>query len=74
MPVQGSSQLLVMGNNYGGEAPFVIQFQDEFLYPGAALGIQVAGGFVRQEHFRLQNQGPGHRHPLLFAAGQLVMR
>ena len=69
-PVQDSGQIRVMSDDHGGETPFTIEFQDKFLHPGPAFGVQVAGGFVRQQGLRFQDQGPGHRHPLLFAPGE----
>ena len=38
----------------------------------AGLTVQGAGGFVRQEHLRIVNQGPGDRHALHLAAAELV--
>ena len=35
-------------------------------------GVQRAGGLVGQEQLRLCNQRPGHRRPLLLAAGNLI--
>ena len=35
------------------------------------IRIKVAGRLVGQQHQRINHQGPGHRHALLFAAGEL---
>ncbi len=37
----------------------------------AGAGIEVAGGFIGQQDFRLVYQRPGDGHPLLLAAGKL---
>src|SRR3974377_1362067 len=63
---KGLGQIEIMGDNYRGQPLFAIQVQEQFLHLGAAMGVQVARGFIRQEDFRLEHQGPGHRHPLLF--------
>ena len=38
-------------------------------YPLAALGVQVAGGLIRQQNSGPGDQRPGYGHPLLLAAG-----
>ena len=37
----------------------------------AGLGVQIAGGFVRQDQQGVVDEGPGHGGPLLLAAGDL---
>ena len=34
--------------------------------------VEVAGGLVGQDQVRVGDQGPGHRHPLLLATGELA--
>ena len=38
----------------------------------AGRGVEVPGGLVGQEDQRAVDEGPGHRHPLLLATGQLA--
>ncbi len=38
----------------------------------AGVGVQGAGGLIRQDHRRVPGQGPGNGHPLLLAAGELA--
>ena len=38
----------------------------------AGLGVELAGRLVGQDEERLLDQGPGDRHALLLAAGELV--
>ena len=37
----------------------------------AGVGVQRAGGLIRQNHRRISRQRPGDGHPLLLAAGEL---
>ena len=34
--------------------------------------VQIGGGFVRQDELGVGHQRPGHGHPLLLSAGDLV--
>ena len=36
----------------------------------AVVDVEIGGGLVEQQHLGPLGQGPGHRHPLFFAAGQ----
>ncbi len=38
----------------------------------AAIGVKVTGGFIGKQQGRLQDQGPGKSHPLLFTAGEFT--
>ena len=62
---------MVMGDDDGGDAQFLLDALDLHLHLDAQLGIQVGQGLVQQ-----QDMGPGHQrscqgHPLLLAAGKL---
>ena len=63
---------LVVGDEQGGDAEFVVQLLD--LEPGlcAQLGVQVGQRFVKQKHLGLAHDGAAHGHTLALAAGQLA--
>src|SRR5690606_6095426 len=53
-------------------APLRVELLHEFDQGESRFRVQVGRGLVRQDHAGLGRQGPGHRHPLLLAAGELV--
>jgi hypothetical protein len=52
-----------LGLDHGAEQPHDLL---------AGLGVELAGGLVRQQHLRAAGQRPGDRDPLLLAAGELA--
>src|SRR5690606_21329448 len=61
----------VVGDHDDGLAQFAGGFAEEGQDLGAGAGVEVAGGLVGVDHLGRAQQGPGHRHPLLLAAGEL---
>ena len=52
--------------------PLAVQVGKELQDLGRGGGIEIAGGFVRQDHRGIVDQGPGDGGPLHLAAGDLV--
>src|SRR5207244_1202020 len=48
-----------------------LQFLDLQPHLGAQLGVQVRQRLVEEQHRGREDEGPGQRHPLLLAAGEL---
>ena len=67
----GHGLLLVVGHVHGGDAHAVLDLLDGRAHLHAQLGVQVAEGFVHQQHVGLDTQGAGQGHALLLSAGQL---
>ena len=63
---------LVVGDIKGGGAQLTLQLHDLGAGAGAQLGIEVAEGFIHQEHLRLARDRPAQGHPLLLSAGELL--
>ncbi len=57
-----------------GDAVVHVQAPQQLHDLAAALGVEVAGGLVGQQHRRLGDDGAGDRHALLLAARQLGRR
>ena len=49
---------------------FVRQHPENLQNLVPCFGVEVAGGLVRQQNFRVIGQGAGDRHPLLLPAGK----
>jgi hypothetical protein len=64
-------QRLVVGHQHERALVLAVEREQELddLRPGG--GVEVAGGLVGQDEPRPQRQGPGDRHALLLAAGEL---
>ena len=60
-----------MGDHQHGGAQLVDALQQHHNLQGA-LGVQVAGGLVGNNHAGVVHQRPGDSHPLLLAAGELA--
>ncbi len=60
-----------MSDEDQGGAVFAIKREQQIgnFVPG--LAIEVAGGLIGEQNGRTPIEGPGQRHPLLFAAGEL---
>ena len=68
-PIHEGSQIQIMGNDHQARAQVRVEFQHEIEDARTGGPVQVAGGFVGQDH-----RGPGHERPgnsraLAFAAG-----
>src|SRR3989338_561018 len=50
---------------------FLIQLLDNLHYSLSGSGIKIAGGFVGENHGRIQNQSSGNGHSLLLPARKL---
>ena len=61
----------VVGGEDKSDALGLVHFAHHLQEAPAGLGIQVGGGFVGQHDGGVRHNGPGHRHPLLLAAGKL---
>ncbi len=62
----------VMRHHQDGAAAFAVDLieQTENLLAGG--GVEISGGFVAQQHYRLEDQRPGYGDALPLAAGELV--
>ena len=60
-----------MGNKNGGDAGFALNAADLLAGLKAKAGVQVAQGFVQQQHPGRLDQGAGDGDALLLAAGEL---
>ena len=50
---------LVMGHVYAGDADALLDLADLRAHVHTQLGIQVGQGFVKEQHRRFHDQGPG---------------
>ncbi len=60
----------LMGDHHQGGARSR-QLLDDIQYLAHQLGIQRRGGFIKQDHPRVQRQRPGNGDTLLLAAGEM---
>ena len=60
-------KVAIVGNGDHGAGKFL----QELLEPVDALGIEVVGRFVQQQHVGLRQQQAAQRHPALLAAGEV---
>ena len=65
-------QTLVVGNQDQGGTAFAVEFEEQVADPLAGGAVEVAGGFVGEQHVRLRREGTGNGDPLLLAAGELA--
>lgn len=65
-------QTLVVGNQDQGGTAFAVEFEEQIADPLAGGAVEVAGGFVGEQHVRLRREGTGNGDPLLLAAGELA--
>ena len=63
--------LLVVGDQHRGHVHLVVQPAQPLPQIGAHLGVERAEGLVEQQHLRVDGEGPGQRHPLTLATGEL---
>ncbi|MNP69064.1 hypothetical protein D3C76_1651100 [compost metagenome] len=57
-----------MGDQHQGGAALLVQFEQQVADALAGMAVEIAGGFVGEQHRRLRGEGAGDGHPLLFAA------
>src|SRR5690606_20565525 len=69
-PVRGGGDAFVMGDEYEGLSggPQVGEEAEDVVGRG---GVEIAGGFVGEDHERLVDQGAGDGDPLPLPSGQL---
>ena len=60
-----------MGDKEHGRALLAVELAQQLKHAVGAFGVQVAGGFIGQQHGRVHGQGAGHGHALLLAAAQM---
>ena len=63
-----------MGDEDQRGALSAVQFQHQFDDLAAGGGVEVAGGFVGEQYFRLDDEGARDRDTLLLAAGKVLTR
>ena len=61
-----------MGDQHQGGAAFTVEFKQQVADALAGMAVEVAGGFIGEQHGRFGNKGTGNRHALLLATGQLA--
>ena len=71
-PVGVAGRARVVGDHDDGLAQLPHGPAHEVEDLGAGAAVEVAGGLVGEDDLRPPGQGPGHRHPLLLAAGELA--
>ena len=69
---KGHGFTLVVGNVDAGDADALLDLADLRAHIDAQLGVQVGQRFIKEQHRRFHDQGPGQSNALLLAAGQLV--
>ena len=57
----------IVRDHYDRLPQVLVQPPQHFQYDFRILGIEIARGLIRQQNFRLIDDGPGNRHALLFA-------
>ncbi len=68
----GQRLFLIVGHHDGGDAKALLQGADLAAKVGAHQCIQGTERFVQQQQAGGEGQGPGQRHSLLLAAGDLA--
>ena len=63
-------QPLVVGHHDHRDALLPVETPEEAVKTGPGLPVEVPAGLVGQEGPRPLDEGPGHGHPLLLAAGE----
>lgn len=67
-------QAFVMSDQHQGRAAFLVQFEQKIADALTGVAVEIAGGFVGEEHVGLGGEGTGNGHALLFATGELAWR
>ena len=60
-----------MSDQNNGHAFLFVEFPEEFQDFFTGLGVEVAGGLIREQDGGIIDEGPGNGHPLLLSAGEL---
>ena len=71
-PIAGFGNRRVMRCEEQGFAAVVYKILQQFERALGVCGIQVAGRFVCQDHFRIVSESARDGHALLFAAGKMT--
>ena len=66
-----AAEFLVMGHQEQDHTPFVQAFKWLY-YLLAGSPVEIAGGFVGEQHLRPHDGGPGDSYTLVLAPGELV--
>ncbi len=61
-----------MGRHQCGHSPGPHNGSQQIHDGATGFGVELAGRLVRDEQLGVVGQGPGHRDPLLLAAGELI--
>ena len=64
----GQRLVPVVGDEHGGGPGPPLQAADLVPHGDAEYGVEIGQRLIEQEQLRLDDQGPGKRHPLLLAA------
>src|SRR5882724_10645464 len=67
--VAGGGQAFVVGDDDNGDPFLLVETTEEGVESLPRLLVEVSAGLVAEEGPGGLDQGPGHRHPLLLAAG-----
>ena len=70
-PFGGSGDVGVMSDQNNGHAFLFVELPEEFQDFFTGLGVEVAGGLIREQDGGIIDEGPGNGHPLLLPAGEL---
>ena len=68
----GGGGVGVVGDHDDGFAEFAIEAPEEAQNLRGAGCVEIAGGFIGEDHLRLGDDGPGDGHALLLTAGKLA--
>ena len=69
----GEGRYLRVVSHEDGRGSFPLpECEEEIEHPVPRVAIETPGGLVRQENRGTGGEGPGHRDPLLFPAGELT--
>lgn len=67
-------QAFVVGHQHQGGAAFLVQLEEQVADALAGMAVEVAGGFIGEQHIRLGGKRSGNRYTLLLATGELARR
>jgi hypothetical protein len=70
--VRHTRNLFVMGDQNQSGLTFALKFEKKLQDGPAVFGIQIAGGFICKNDFRIVDQGATHGHPLHFTPRKLM--
>jgi hypothetical protein len=71
-PVRPTGDLGAVGHKHQRGPPLPVAFEEQVQDRLAVGGIQISGGLVREDDFRVVDQSPADGRPLLFTPRKLV--